>query len=437
MYRSQIKFLENWRNRKHKPLLIKGVRQSGKTYLVKEFGKQFRQILTINFQKDLELKKIFEKTLDPKKIIKDLELIKNITFDSKNDLIFFDEIQDCAEALNSLKYFCEEAPEINIIGAGSLLGVYLGQRSFPVGKVEFLEMLPMSFDEFVLARGNDKLFQILDNFSEKNEISLAVHDKLLELTKEYYFCGGMPEVIATFVNNESHERVREKQLAIINSYRGDFSKYADAITAIRCMQIFESIPRQLAKDYKKFQFSKMIKGGRYSEFQSAIDWLHGAGIVNKIPIIENTEIPLMQYLEENIFKLYFCDVGLLGAISEVSSDNYLSSQNMLKTFKGALAENLVLQELKSNYKNQIFSWVHKNSEVEFMIQTGSSVLPIEVKSGESGKLKSLNVFYEKYSPKWKIRISTKPLHKRLDQNFINVPLYLTSKIEKIVGAVND
>ncbi len=434
--RDLLTSLNIWkRASERQPLILKGARQVGKTFLVDTFSETFSNYFKFNFQKDRNLHPIFENSSNPKVLIEKLGIYVQKKIDIGKDLIFFDEIQDCPAALNSLKFFAEDFPEAYIIGAGSLLGIYLSRYSFPVGKVQFETLYPISFFEYLEAKQQlslaEKLrdFQIEKEDSSKIEFINSFHEKLIEELREYFVIGGMPKVVSTFLKTANHMQAREIQLDLLTSYKADFSKYSGPVDALKILSVFENIPKQLAKDNRKFQFNLLKKGARYSEFSSAIDWLTTAGLAYKIPIVEHAEIPLKVHFVENNFKLYFLDVGLLGALSDLPLRAFMQEGSMFKTFKGAFTENFFLQEFRANRSEPLCSWTGKTSELDFLFQ-GKELLelwPIEIKSGESGKLKSLNIFFEKYSPPWKTRCNLAPLEINRQSNFRNIPLYLSSK----------
>ncbi|MEK6626811.1 MAG: AAA family ATPase [Bdellovibrionota bacterium] len=421
--------LLRWKNNKFRlPLILKGARQVGKTVLIKEFGKEFKNIHEFNFQKDHILKTFFKTTNNPKKILETLEIYSEKKISLENDLIFFDEIQDCPEALNSLKFFAEDLPHSYIISAGSLLGIYLSDHSFPVGKVEFLHLYPMSFGEFLEACNKKALAEKLEILSLENN---TFHDLFIEEMKKFFVLGGMPKVISTFIENDDYQKAREIQDDLLVSYKGDFAKYSGPVYALKILSVFENIPRQLAKDNRKFQFNLLQTGGRFGDFNSAIDWLVHAGLCYKIPIIEHAEIPLSIHVKENIFKLYFFDIGLLGALSNLPLSTFLLKNELFKTFKGAFTENFFLQEFTSQRNKRLYCWQGKNSEVDFLYNEELTLVPIEIKSGESGKLKSLGVFSSKYPCPWKIRCSLHSYEIQERSKLKTIPLYMAAQIERV------
>ncbi len=420
--------LVKWKNKSQRlPLIVKGARQVGKTSLIQEFGKTFSDCHIFNFQKTSKYKEIFQKTNDPKKIIKFLEVILEKKINPMTDLIFFDEIQDCPEALNSLKFFSEDYPHWYVIAAGSLLGIYLSSHSFPVGKVQFLQMYPLNFSEFLKAKGRDQLVKVLESVNVENNI---YHEELEAELRLYLSLGGLPKVLSEYFEDQDMQKARTIQDDLLLTYKGDFAKYAGPADAIKILKIFENIPAQLAKENHRFQFNRLAPGARYSQFQTSVDWLISAGLCLKLPIIENAEIPLKPWVKENMFKLYFFDVGLLGALSDLPMGAFMSSDTMLfKTFKGAFIENYFYQEFKSARREELYCWVGRNSEVDFLyLDKKMNLIPIEVKSGQSGKLKSLNVFSEKYEVKYKTRCSSQKIELRPDQQFRNIPLMYASLV---------
>ena len=429
MNRTKFTDLKKWRvKRSRKPLIIQGARQVGKSFLVRAFAKEFQLFHEFNFQKSPQLHQIFKETKDPKKIIQSLEIFSEKKINLENDLIFFDEIQDCADALNSLKFFCEDTPGIFLIAAGSLLGIHLNQGSFPVGKVEFLELYPMTFKEYLEAKNKKMLLEDLNAFNERKNFSAGVHELLLEELRQYYLVGGMPESILTLLETNDLNKVRAKQEELLKTYKADFSKYSGAANALQLLTVFENIPRQLAKDNRKFHFNFLKPGSRYSMFRTSIDWLTSVGLAIKIPIIHHTEIPLKMHVEENQFKLYFFDVGLLAALAELPLNSFLVQSDFFKTFKGAFVENFFVQEFIASNMKSLYCWQGKASEVDFLYEKDALLCPIEVKSGESGKLKSLHFFSEKYPVKIKTRVSIKPFELNESARFQNIPLYLSSEV---------
>jgi predicted AAA+ superfamily ATPase len=428
MRRLGYDFLQSWKNnKKRKPLIIRGARQVGKTFLVHEFGKkEFPHIHVFNFQKDRDIHSLFEENIEPKKIIKVLADYSNKKIDIERDLIFFDEIQDCPKALTSLKYFFEDMRGAFLIAAGSLLGIHLNETSFPVGKVEFLNLFPLNFIEFLYAREQNQLIEYLQ--SKPIQIPELIHTKLNDELKDYLVVGGAPEVVTTYLETLDFIAVRKKQNELLHAYRGDFAKHSGQVNAMSINQIFESIPNQLAKDNKKFSFKLLETGSRFTKYRTAIEWLIGADLVYKVPIINHIETPLKSLTSENSFKLYFFDIGLLGALSELPTQAFVAKESWFKTFKGAFMENLFLQEFKSHRTESIYCWQGKLSEIEFVFQNESGLFPIEVKSGTSGRLRSLNIFSEKYHATQRTRVSMLNFIQEKKSSFVNLPLYLSSRV---------
>ena len=415
---------------KRKPLIVKGARQTGKTWIINKFGQnEFMQIHYLNFQKSKQLSDIFEKDLSPEKIISSLEFHLDTNIDISNDLVFFDEIQDCSRAITSLKYFCEELPELALVCAGSLLGVVHSDSAFPVGKVSFLNLYPLSFKEFLLALDDRKSCKVLEELSLDGHIPEIVHIHLLERLKEYMITGGMPEVLNVYIENikdkyNAFNLVRDKQMELISSYMGDFSKYSGRINSTEIVSVFESIPSQLALSNKKFVSSRVIQGGRFSRLRSSIDWLIGAGLVIKVKITNSGELPFASFTKDNNFKLYFFDIGLLGALGNLSSKVIYLQNDLFVTFKGAFCENFVVQEFIYKTQTQQYCWINNTSEVEFVREINGMVIPIEVKAGLSGKLKSLNVFSQKYKSRYRVRLSSRQLEINKSAGMHSYPLYL-------------
>ena len=405
--------------------ILFGARQVGKTYLIREFAKEFAQIHEFNFQKNKTLGDFFKSTNDPDKILEFLGIVSGKKIDLNNSLVFFDEIQDCPEALNSLKYFAEDYPKAYVVAAGSLLGIYLSQNTFPVGKVEFLNLYPLSFYEFLDAFGKKDLAEKLLSLKQENNI---FHELFIEEIKKYFILGGMPKVLETFLETTNYQTAREVQENLITSYKSDFAKYSGPLDALKILSVFENMPKQLSKENHKFKFNLLKKGSRFNEFHSAIDWLEHAGLCHKLPIITHVEIPLKIHVEENMFKLYFLDVGLLGALAELPLSIFLATEDLFKTFKGAFTENFFLQEFRANRKESLYCWQGKTSEVDFLYTNEAKLMPIEVKSGESGKLKSLHFFAQKYSCFWKTRCSLHKLEIREDTHLRTIPLYLAALV---------
>jgi uncharacterized protein len=422
MKRTLYNELIHWKNAPNrKPLILQGARQVGKTWLMKEFGKnEFEQVAYFNFESSERLKSIFVTDFDIKRIIAILEIEVNQKIQSGKTLLIFDEIQEADKGLTALKYFQEQAPEYYIIAAGSLLGVSLQKNnSFPVGKVDFLRMYPMSFFEFLESIGQALL---KDQLAAKNwQVIEPFHDKLVGLLRLYYFIGGMPEAVGNYIRYEDLNAVRVIQEKILIGYENDFAKHAPTSIVPRIKLIWHSLISQLAKDNRKFIYGQIKTGARAKDFEEAINWLVDAGLVIKANCVTKPIIPLNAYANMGTFKLFILDVGLLNAIAKVDQKILLEKNKILVEFKGALTEQFVAQQLKINH--DIYYWVAQNAtaEIDFLIQSQNEIIPIEVKAEENLKSKSLKVFVEKYKPNTAIRTSMNGY--RAQDWLTNVPLY--------------
>ena len=434
MDRLIYKNLVEWKTSvKRKPLVLYGARQVGKTWLLKEFGKcEFRHTLYVNFDTDRRVHHFFADNISPKIIIKGLENHFNERIDSDNTLIIFDEIQECQRAKDSLKYFNEDAPQYCIAAAGSFLGIAGGK--FPVGQVNELTLYPLSFEEFLEAAGCSLLAETLraKDISANARLITISHDLLVKKLKEYFFVGGMPEAVRTFAETGDFAEVRGVQETILNNYKSDFLKHIGAINIPKVRMLWDSIPVHLAREKKKFIYKEIKMGGRASEFENAMNWLLNTGLVYKIDRIVNPKIPLSRYKEREHFKLYMIDIGLLAAKAFIDISTFMSTDNSVFTeFKGALAEQFVVQELKAMANFPIFYWGNEagKAEVDFIIQYKNDVIPLEVKSSVNTKSQSLSVYMEKYHPKYAVRISPKNYGKA--GRLFSVPLYFLGLLENL------
>lgn len=434
MQRKAMNELIKWKNKgNRKPLLLYGARQVGKTYLVKEFANEyFEDIIYINFETNNIVGKIIDEDISPQYIIKNLEIIFNKKIDKDKTLIFFDEIQKNTRALTSFKYFCEDAPEYHVIGAGSLLGVHINKKdfSFPVGKVDFLTIYPMSFDEFLISTGNDLLLdKIIKCYNENISIPELLHKKAIDLYYDYITIGGMPEVVHEFIKSNSVINAIDYQKNIIESYKNDITKYCDDPGfANRIIASFDSIPIQLAKDNKKFQYKLVQKGGSSSIFGESINWLVNAGIVNKC-VKSKIGVPLKMYEELDSFKLYMNDVGLLTNLSEFPLYLIKNRDAVNETMMGMLTENYVASSLRYNGINLNYWKNDFDSEVDFVLQSEKGlIIPLEVKTSTHIKSRSLNNYIKKYKPKYSIRVSLKNFG--FKDGIKSVPLYAVFCITK-------
>ena len=424
MKRFALTALSEWKKSKsRKPLIIQGARQVGKTWLMKEFGRrEYEQVAYINFESSDSLKSIFKEDFDVNRLITAFQIETGIRIRPDNTLIILDEIQEAERGITSLKYFCENAPQYHIIAAGSLLGITLHQKtSFPVGKVDFLTLYPMSFNEFLLALGQEQLYELL----ESNDWPMITNfkAKLIGHLRHYYFIGGMPEAVSSFLSENDFDRVRTIQKNILSAYEHDFSKHAPAEIVPRIKMLWQSIPSQLSKENKKFIYGVVKQGGRAKEFELALAWLTDCGLVHKIQRISKAAIPLVAYQDTSAFKLFILDVGLLSALGGLTKQTILLGNSIFSEFKGALAEQFVLQHLKTRHFFQVFYWSSDTStgELDFVIQNNDRVIPIEVKAEENLKAKSLKSFFEKFNPTMSVRTSMSDYRK--ESWLVNVPLY--------------
>ena len=438
MKRTLYKRLLLWKNsRNRKPLLLQGARQVGKTYLVDEFGhNEYSNFIYLNFEQDPDLKTLFTGSLNPQNIIKNISLYIGQKITSNDTLIFFDEIQVVQEVLTSLKYFYEQAQDYHIISAGSLLGVSVGkQSSFPVGKVNFMTMYPMNFTEYLRAFGEELLAEKLMNTKTVEALPEILHEKLLNQLKMYLYLGGMPEVLQDYLDNEDIASVREIQNEILKAFQRDFSKYTEKSQAIKTSELWQSIPYQLAKENKKFKYSNVRKRARAATFEQTIEWLKNAGLIHIVYQINAPKLPLSGYADYSKFKVYLLDTGLLGAMLNLSSDIIRKPTELFSEYNGAFIENFVATEFVASEISDLFYWTSKSdAEVDFVIQSGNQIYPIEVKSGLSRNLKSIRSYAQKYKPKYIFRTSSRNFIQ--DNDFINIPLYvafLMAKADKLTG----
>ncbi|NGX48504.1 MAG: hypothetical protein K940chlam5_00090 [Candidatus Anoxychlamydiales bacterium] len=433
MKRKALKNLYTWKNQlKRKPLLLMGARQVGKTFLLKQFGdEEYTNTIYLNFEDNPRLCKLFDESLDPKIILKSLRIEMNSEIIEGKTLLIFDEIQECPNALNSLKYFYENAPKQHIVAAGSLLGVKLAHvKGFPVGKVQFLTLYPLSFLEFLEALKETRIKNFIEELKNIEPLPLNLHEKLLTYFKEYLFIGGMPEAIVEYIDSQNFSKVREIQNNILKAYSLDFAKHAPKEHIMKINQVWTSIPNQLAKENKKFIYSAIRTGARAKDFEVALQWLVEAGLINKTSLISTPKIPLLAYANLNVFKIYLVDVGLLGAMINLSAKTLIHENELFQEFRGSLAENYIAQELVHSHYS-LFYWTSEGkAELDFIIEQDGLIYPIEVKSGNSTKKKSLKVYNDTYHPKLSIRSSPRNLKK--DGNILNCPLYLIEKLQSLL-----
>lgn len=438
MRRSIIKQLVLWKeSEKRKPLILKGVRHVGKTWLLKEFGKTYYENTAyFNFDEQVELKQYFETTKDVKRILQNLALISGAPIFPGKTLIVFDEVQECSAALNALKYFCETAPEYHIVCAGSLLGIKTSRpASFPVGKVEFLSMFPMTFTEFLWAMGEERLVQYVDNINSLDPIPDIFFNQLHEKLKMYFITGGMPESVRAWVEERDVARVQKVLRDILDAYELDFSKHAEIKDIAKLGLIWSSIPSQLSRENKKFTYRLVKEGVRAREYEDALAWLCNAGLVYKIYRSTKPGLPVTAYDDLSAFKLYAVDVGLLRRLALLDPVSFGEGNRLFSEFKGALSENYILQSLVTQYEGFPRYWSSgATAEVDFTIQRGNDILPIEVKSDENVRGKSFALYNQRYAPSVRIRFSLKNLKK--DGNLVNIPMFLADHLDKFIGILD-
>ncbi len=427
MKRDLYKSLVSWKNAPNrKPLILQGARQVGKTWLMKEFGKnEFEHVVYLNFEGSERLKSLFVPDFDVKRILSIIEIEVNHKIQRDKTLLIFDEIQEAEKGLTALKYFCEQSPEHYIVAAGSLLGVSLQKNtSFPVGKVDFLRMYPISFLEFLENVGQSLLKEHLE--AQNWPVIEVFHDKLVALLRLYYFIGGMPEAVNSYIQQGDLREVRAIQEKILLGYENDFAKYAPIEIVPKIRLVWHTLISQLAKENRKFMYGQIKKGARAKDFETAIQWLTDAGMVLKVSLVGKPTLPLNAYADMDVFKLFLLDIGLLNALAKIDPKILLEKNKILTEFKGALTEHFVAQQLKINHELYYWTATNATAEIDFLIQSQNGIIPIEVKAEENLKSKSLKVFVEKYKPVTAIRASMSPF--RVQDWMTNVPLYGVSTI---------
>ncbi len=432
MYRYALEELLKWKDRPNrKPLIIKGARQVGKTWLMKEFGKvAYKDVIYINFDSNKQLENLFDDDLDPKRLIFGLEIYTGKKITPEDTLLIFDEVQEVPRALSSLKYFYEDAPEYHIICAGSLLGIALHNgTSFPVGKVDFFNLYPLSFEEFLLAMDKKPLVEILKQADWKMVTNFK--SMYIDLLKQYYFIGGMPEVVSYFAQTGDIQEVRHLQQRILEAYEQDFSKHAPNDIVPKIRMVWNVIPSQLAKENKKFVYGVIREGARAKDFETAIMWLNDCGLVHKVSRISIPNLPLKAYEDLKVFKLYILDVGLLTCMAGIKQSILLDGNDLFKEFKGALTEQYVLQQLVTSSEWKLYYYTNERSsaEIDFVLDNGESIIPIEVKAEQNLKAKSLQVYCNKYNPKKAVRTSMADY--KQENWLINIPLYAIGELGEI------
>lgn len=432
MERKILTDLCKWKeSKRRKPLILRGARQVGKTWVLQEFGKRcFSDCLYVNFERQEEYRQFFQTTKDVHRILQNLSMAcgKKITTDT---LIIFDEIQACEEALNTLKYFCEDAPEYYVASAGSLLGLKLSQ-GFPVGKVDFLEMGAMSFEEFLLANGDENLHDYLNSIDEIFAIPDAFFNPLVEKLKMYFITGGMPEAVSVWTQDRDIMSADNVLADILLSYESDFGKHADKFDVNKIGLIWDSLPSQLAKENKKFLYSAVKEGARAREYENAVNWLYSADMVRKVYRISKPGLPLSAYDDLTAFKIYMGDVGLLRKHSHLATSAFTENNRLFTEFKGALTENYVLQCIARQFEVKPRYWANAQYEVDFIIQRENDIVPIEVKAGENVKATSIKNYYKLYEDETPIIVRLSLRNLSLDGNVLNVPLFLADKLDKLI-----
>lgn len=435
MKRLILSQLDSWgKSANRKPLVLKGVRQVGKTWVLKEFGsRHYKNTAYFNFDEQPELKQYFETTKDVHRIIQQLSLVSGKPIFPKQTFIIFDEIQECPAALNTLKYFCENAPEYHVACAGSLLGVRVAKPStFPVGKVQFLNVYPMTFTEFLLAMKEEKLVEYIDNIDSLGPIPDIFFNQLYEKLKMYFITGGMPESVQAWAEKQDVGLVQEVLRDILNAYELDFSKHAQKKDVPKLGYIWSSIPSQLSRENKKFIYKAVKPGVRAREYEDALTWVCNAGLAYKIYRNFKPALPMSAYDDLTAFKLYVVDVGLLRRLAFLDPVSFSEGNRLFVEFKGALTENYILQSLVAQYEVSPRYWSSgSTAEVDFIIQRANDIFPVEVKSDENVRGKSLTLYDKLYSPRLRIRFSLKNLKK--DGNLINIPMFLADHLEKFIG----
>ena len=434
MYRSAIEKLHRWKDSKRrKPLIIQGARQVGKTWLMKEFGRRaYTDTVYINFDANSRMAELFASDLNTDRLIMGIELYAGRKIDPEHTLLIFDEVQEVPRALSSLKYFCENAPEYHIVCAGSLLGIALHEgTSFPVGKVDFLQLCPLSFKEFLMAVTGKQYAELLEK--RDYQMVTAFRDTYIDALKQYYFIGGMPEAVQSFAEERDFSAVREIQKHILEAYEQDFSKHAPLEMVPKIRMVWNSIPSQLAKENKKFVYGLVREGGRAKDYETAIMWLCDCGLVHKIGRVNAAGLPLKAYEDLKAFKLFLLDVGLLGCMAGLKQQTLLDGNDLFVEFKGALTEQYVCQQLKTIDGLNVYYYTNDRGscEVDFVIDTGEQVIPVEVKAEVNLKAKSLKTYLEKFQPELAVRTSMADYRK--EERLVNLPLYEVEEINEVIS----
>lgn len=431
MKRFALDRLKEWKDKKgRKPLIIRGARQVGKTWLMKEFGNTcFEKVAYVNFDSNTRMKQVFDGEITVERIILAISAETGVSIDSKNTLLIFDEVQEVPKALSSLKYFCENAPEYAIVAAGSLLGVALHKgTSFPVGKVDFMNLYPLSFQEFLCALGEERFVSILQGTDV--EMVTMFKSKYIDRLREYYYVGGMPEVVQIYAETKDFNRVREIQKNLLNYYQQDFSKHAEVSLVPRLNLVWNSIPMQLAKENKKYIYGQVREGTRAKDFELAIQWLLDCGLIHKVQRVNKPSLPLKAYIDFNAFKIFLLDIGLLIAMADLDAQVIIDGNRIFTEFKGALTEQYILQQMiaEVGIEPYYFSTANSKGEIDFLLQGRTSIVPVEVKAEENLRAKSLKAFCNKYQPKFAVRTSMSDY--REQEWMTNIPLYNIDRIKE-------
>ncbi|MDD5657160.1 MAG: AAA family ATPase [Elusimicrobia bacterium] len=434
MNRDLYKNLLDWKaSPRRKPLLLQGARQTGKTFLLKELGRTaYQRLFYFNFEEEPGLKEIFKKDLRPKRLVPLLSAARQGDLQPGKDLIFFDEIQSCNEALNSLKYFCEEAPEYHIVGAGSLLGLLLSRpASFPVGKVNIFHLYPMTFFEFLDAIDEGRLRKLMEEAPALEP--LPFHEELSEWLKMYYFIGGMPEAVALFASTRRLGGIRAVHQEILKAYALDFTKHVPPVDVPKISMLWESVPAHLSRENKKFIFTAVHPSARSREYEGALQWLENAGLIHKAWAIKRPELPLRGAADRRSFKVFLLDVGLLGAMTRLDEKTVIEGASMFHTYKGAFVENFTAQQLVAMGEEQLYYWRSEGlkAEVDFLVERSGTVWPVEVKAGINPKSQSLLSYDRQFRPERLVRSNL--LNLRQDGKILNIPLYAINALPRLLS----
>ncbi len=435
MNRSLYAELVAWKaSQRRKPLLLRGARQTGKTFLLRDFAaREYERVVYLDFEEDPALEGFFERDLDPHRIVSELSVYQGVDIEPGRHLLVFDEIQVSNRALTSLKYFHEQAASFHVAAAGSLLGVKMSEPgSFPVGKVNLLDLYPLSFSEFLAAMGEGRYASLLSGLEGPEPLPPPIHADLIALLRAYYFVGGMPEAVAHYAQSRNARETRKIQAEIVESYVLDFAKHAAPTDIPKLSLIWSSLPRHLAKENKKFMFSAVRKGARAREYENALSWLRDAGLIHYCHAVSASRSPLSHYAERSIFKVYALDVGLLGAMARTPIELGVQGERLFTEYRGALAENYVAQELVARGQPELHYWRSRGgrAELDFLCQLGDAIVPVEVKAGESRRSRSLHSYDQQFEPDTMVRASLRNLKK--DGKICNVPLYAVSELERLV-----